>query len=73
MHKNILHICHPLSSQFSFVFPVGAVRSKGPVVQYTQDLTGTGIQFKPMEPLQPIAPPAPLPIPPLSPQAADTE
>lgn len=52
---------------------MGAVRSKGPVVQYTQDLTGTGIQFKPMEPLQPIAPPAPLPIPPLSPQAADTE
>ena len=30
---------------------MGAVRSKGPVVQYTQDLTGTGIQFKPMEPL----------------------
>lgn len=52
---------------------MGAVRSKGPVVQYTQDLTGTGIQFKPMEPLQPIAPPAPLPMPPLSPQAADTE
>nr|O88974.1 RecName: Full=Histone-lysine N-methyltransferase SETDB1; AltName: Full=ERG-associated protein with SET domain; Short=ESET; AltName: Full=SET domain bifurcated 1 [Mus musculus]AAC43039.1 ERG-associated protein ESET [Mus musculus] len=52
---------------------MGAVRSKGPVVQYTQDLTGTGIQFKPMEPLQPIAPPAPLPIPPLSPQAADTD
>ncbi|XP_031230673.1 histone-lysine N-methyltransferase SETDB1 isoform X2 [Mastomys coucha] len=52
---------------------MGAVRSKGPVVQYTQDLTSTGIQFKAMEPLQPIAPPAPLPIPPLSPQAADTD
>lgn len=52
---------------------MGAVRSKGPVVQYTQDLTSTGIQFKPMEPLQPIVPPAPLPMLPLSPQAGDSE
>ncbi|XP_051013654.1 histone-lysine N-methyltransferase SETDB1-like [Acomys russatus] len=55
---------------------VGAVRSKGPVVQYTQDLTSTGTQFKPVEPPQPVAPPAP-PAPPaalpLSPQAGDTE
>ncbi|XP_028712050.1 histone-lysine N-methyltransferase SETDB1 isoform X1 [Peromyscus leucopus] len=55
---------------------MGAVRSKGPVVQYTQDLTSTGTQFKPMEPPQPTAPPAP-PAPPaalpLSPQAGDTE
>ncbi|XP_053134060.1 histone-lysine N-methyltransferase SETDB1 isoform X2 [Hemicordylus capensis] len=43
---------------------VGAVRSKGPVVQYTHDLTGTGPQFKPMEqppvPIvmsQPMSPP----------------
>ncbi|XP_041493840.1 histone-lysine N-methyltransferase SETDB1 [Microtus oregoni] len=58
---------------------MGAVRSKGPVVQYTQDLTGTGTQFKPLEPPQPIAlpappaPPAPPLAPPLSPQAGDTE
>ncbi|XP_054035325.1 histone-lysine N-methyltransferase SETDB1, partial [Dryobates pubescens] len=32
---------------------VGAVRSKGPVVQYTQDLTGAGTQYKPSEQLQP--------------------
>uniref|UniRef100_H0X2F3 Histone-lysine N-methyltransferase SETDB1 n=1 Tax=Otolemur garnettii TaxID=30611 RepID=H0X2F3_OTOGA len=51
---------------------MGAVRSKGPVVQYTQDLTSTGTQFKPMEPPQPIAPPAP-PVPPLSPQAGDSD
>ncbi|XP_012622943.1 histone-lysine N-methyltransferase SETDB1 isoform X1 [Microcebus murinus] len=58
---------------------MGAVRSKGPVVQYTQDLTSTGTQFKPMEPAQPPtapppppAPPAP-PAPPLSPQAGDSE
>ncbi|XP_067425735.1 histone-lysine N-methyltransferase SETDB1 isoform X2 [Emydura macquarii macquarii] len=31
---------------------VGAVRSKGPVVQYTQDLTGTSTQFKPIEQIQ---------------------
>nr|XP_030147085.3 histone-lysine N-methyltransferase SETDB1 isoform X3 [Taeniopygia guttata] len=29
---------------------VGAVRSKGPVVQYTQDLAGTGPQYKTPEP-----------------------
>ncbi|XP_054419155.1 histone-lysine N-methyltransferase SETDB1 isoform X1 [Pteronotus mesoamericanus] len=67
---------------------MGAVRSKGPVVQYTQDLASTGTQFKPMELPQPTAPnippaatpvppatptpPAP-PAPPLSPQAGDTE
>ncbi|KAM9691497.1 histone-lysine N-methyltransferase SETDB1 isoform 3-T3 [Dama dama] len=54
---------------------MGAVRSKGPVVQYTQDLTSTGTQFKPMEPPQttaPAAPPAP-PGPALSPQAGDSE
>lgn len=56
---------------------MGAVRSKGPVVQYTQDLTSTGTQFKPLEPPQPTAspvPPAPAPPgPPLSPQAGDNE
>ncbi|CAH6920126.1 histone-lysine N-methyltransferase SETDB1 isoform X1 [Phodopus roborovskii] len=52
---------------------MGAVRSKGPVVQYTQDLTSTGTQFKPMEPPQPIAPPAPPAALPLSPQAGDSE
>ncbi|XP_068396838.1 histone-lysine N-methyltransferase SETDB1 isoform X3 [Eschrichtius robustus] len=54
---------------------MGAVRSKGPVVQYTQDLTSTGTQFKPVEPPQPTAPPAPPapPGPPLSPQAGDSE
>ncbi|NXH10170.1 SETB1 methyltransferase, partial [Bucco capensis] len=31
---------------------VGAVRSKGPVVQYTQDLTGAATQYKPLEQLQ---------------------
>ncbi|XP_073904275.1 histone-lysine N-methyltransferase SETDB1 isoform X2 [Castor canadensis] len=51
---------------------MGAVRSKGPVVQYTQDLTSTGTQFKPVEPPQPIVPPAP-PAPPLSPQAGDND
>uniref|UniRef100_G3STG1 Histone-lysine N-methyltransferase SETDB1 n=1 Tax=Loxodonta africana TaxID=9785 RepID=G3STG1_LOXAF len=54
---------------------MGAVRSKGPVVQYTQDLTSTGTQFKPVEPPQPTALPA-LPVPPappLSPQATDIE
>lgn len=62
-----------LNCQLLFVFSIGAVRSKGPVVQYTQDLTGTGTQFKPLEPPQPIAPPAPPVAPPLSPQAGDTE
>lgn len=60
---------------------MGAVRSKGPVVQYTQDLTSTGTQLKPMEPLQPTAPPTPPvppvppapPAPPLSPQAGDND
>ncbi|XP_060249092.1 histone-lysine N-methyltransferase SETDB1 isoform X1 [Meriones unguiculatus] len=52
---------------------MGAVRNKGPVVQYTQDLTSPGTQFKPMEPPQPIALPAPPAARPLSPQAADTE
>uniref|UniRef100_A0A452E540 Histone-lysine N-methyltransferase SETDB1 n=1 Tax=Capra hircus TaxID=9925 RepID=A0A452E540_CAPHI len=51
---------------------MGAVRSKGPVVQYTQDLTSTGTQFKPTEPPQPTAPPAP-PAPALSPQAGDSD
>lgn len=65
-------------SVVNFLFPVGAVRSKGPVVQYTQDLTSTGTQFKPMELPQPAAPPAPPapptpPAPPLSPQAGDIE
>ncbi|XP_055552555.1 histone-lysine N-methyltransferase SETDB1 isoform X8 [Falco cherrug] len=31
---------------------VGAVRSKGPVVQYTQDLTGAGTHYKPLEQMQ---------------------
>nr|XP_044993891.1 histone-lysine N-methyltransferase SETDB1 isoform X1 [Jaculus jaculus] len=48
---------------------MGAVRSKGPVVQYTQDLTSTGTQFKPLEPPQPLASSAP----PLSPQAGDND
>lgn len=66
-----------LLSSWCFLFPIGAVRSKGPVVQYTQDLTSTGTQFKPLEPPQPTAspvPPAPAPPgPPLSPQAGDNE
>ncbi|XP_027765648.1 histone-lysine N-methyltransferase SETDB1 isoform X1 [Empidonax traillii] len=44
---------------------VGAVRSKGPVVQYTQDLAGTGPQYKPLEQL-----PAAYPV---SPQPAEME
>ncbi|NWR41833.1 SETB1 methyltransferase, partial [Regulus satrapa] len=44
---------------------VGAVRSKGPVVQYTQDLAGTGPQYKAPE-QQPAACPA-------SPQPAEME
>uniref|UniRef100_A0A8D0KZ29 SET domain bifurcated histone lysine methyltransferase 1 n=1 Tax=Strix occidentalis caurina TaxID=311401 RepID=A0A8D0KZ29_STROC len=35
---------------------VGAVRSKGPVVQYTQDLTGAGPQYKPLEQMQAASP-----------------
>ncbi|XP_036198350.1 histone-lysine N-methyltransferase SETDB1 isoform X2 [Myotis myotis] len=49
---------------------MGAVRSKGPVVQYTQDLTSTGTQYKPTELPQPTAPPAPsatTPVPPATP------
>lgn len=62
-------------SMVNFLFPIGAVRSKGPVVQYTQDLTSTGTQFKPVEPSQPTAPPVqPVPpAPPLSPQPGDSE
>uniref|UniRef100_A0A8D2GUX8 Histone-lysine N-methyltransferase SETDB1 n=1 Tax=Urocitellus parryii TaxID=9999 RepID=A0A8D2GUX8_UROPR len=72
----VLFFYHLLRDHFPF--PVGAVRSKGPVVQYTQDLTSTGTQFKPMESPQPTAPPAPAapsapPAPPLSPQAGDNE
>ncbi|NXY13809.1 SETB1 methyltransferase, partial [Atrichornis clamosus] len=44
---------------------VGAVRSKGPVVQYTQDLAGTGLQYKALE-----QPPAAHPT---SPQPVDME
>ncbi|NXH30613.1 SETB1 methyltransferase, partial [Myiagra hebetior] len=44
---------------------VGAVRSKGPVVQYTQDLAGTGPQYKTRE-----QPPAARPA---SPQPAEME
>uniref|UniRef100_A0A8C5X2A4 Histone-lysine N-methyltransferase SETDB1 n=1 Tax=Malurus cyaneus samueli TaxID=2593467 RepID=A0A8C5X2A4_9PASS len=44
---------------------VGAVRSKGPVVQYTQDLAGTGPQYKAPEQL-PAARPA-------SPQCSDNQ
>ncbi|NWU87734.1 SETB1 methyltransferase, partial [Onychorhynchus coronatus] len=44
---------------------VGAVRSKGPVVQYTQDLTGAGPQYKPLE-----QHPAACPV---SPQPAEME
>ncbi|KAM6234202.1 histone-lysine N-methyltransferase SETDB1 isoform 2-T2 [Porphyrio hochstetteri] len=40
---------------------VGAVRSKGPVVQYTQDLTGAGTQYKPLEQVQPAHPGSPPP------------
>ncbi|OPJ85693.1 histone-lysine N-methyltransferase SETDB1 [Patagioenas fasciata monilis] len=48
---------------------VGAVRSKGPVVQYTQDLTGAGPQYKPLEQMQAAS----LPPRSASPQPADTE
>ncbi|XP_075763582.1 histone-lysine N-methyltransferase SETDB1 isoform X3 [Pelodiscus sinensis] len=48
---------------------VGAVRSKGPVVQYTQDLTGTSSQFKPIEQIQAIS----LAAQPASPPPAEME
>ncbi|KAM3918040.1 histone-lysine N-methyltransferase SETDB1 isoform 2-T2 [Leptodactylus fuscus] len=38
---------------------VGAVRSRGPVVQYTHDLTGSESPFKPMEPSSPQSIPSP--------------
>ncbi|XP_015280005.1 PREDICTED: histone-lysine N-methyltransferase SETDB1 isoform X2 [Gekko japonicus] len=48
---------------------VGAVRSKGPVVQYIHDLTGTSTQFKPVEP-----PPVPIMVSqPVSPQFVDVD
>ncbi|XP_030043724.1 histone-lysine N-methyltransferase SETDB1 isoform X2 [Microcaecilia unicolor] len=56
---------------------VGAVRTKGPVVQYTQDLAGTGTQFKAMDSIIPPPPPPPPPLPPppppLSPQFMDMD
>ncbi|KAM6112670.1 histone-lysine N-methyltransferase SETDB1 isoform 5-T5 [Phoenicopterus ruber ruber] len=48
---------------------VGAVRSKGPVVQYTQDLTGAGTQYKPLEQMQAAS----LAARPVSPQPAEME
>ncbi|XP_042747069.1 histone-lysine N-methyltransferase SETDB1 isoform X7 [Lagopus leucura] len=45
---------------------VGAVRSKGPVVQYTQDLTGAGTQYKPLEQMQAASLAAQPPSPPPS-------
>ncbi|KAM9368513.1 histone-lysine N-methyltransferase SETDB1 [Phaethornis superciliosus] len=48
---------------------VGAVRSKGPVVQYTQDLTGAGTQYKALEQLQAAS----LPPRAASPQPAEME
>ncbi|NWX11065.1 SETB1 methyltransferase, partial [Caloenas nicobarica] len=48
---------------------VGAVRSKGPVVQYTQDLTGAGPQYKPLEQMQAAS----LPPRNVSPQPAEVE
>uniref|UniRef100_A0A7M4EJ13 SET domain bifurcated histone lysine methyltransferase 1 n=1 Tax=Crocodylus porosus TaxID=8502 RepID=A0A7M4EJ13_CROPO len=48
---------------------VGAVRSKGPVVQYTQDLTGTGTQYKPIEQMQATV----LGSQPVSPQGSDSQ
>ncbi|XP_066465297.1 histone-lysine N-methyltransferase SETDB1 isoform X2 [Eleutherodactylus coqui] len=38
---------------------VGAVRSRGPVVQYTHDLTGSESPFKPVEPSSPQSIPSP--------------
>ncbi|XP_072214766.1 histone-lysine N-methyltransferase SETDB1 isoform X2 [Excalfactoria chinensis] len=48
---------------------VGAVRSKGPVVQYTQDLTGAGTQYKPLEQMQSAS----LAAQPTSPQHTEME
>ncbi|NWR80481.1 SETB1 methyltransferase, partial [Centropus unirufus] len=48
---------------------VGAVRSKGPVVQYTQDLMGAGTQYKPLEQMQAAS----LPTQPASPQPAEMD
>ncbi|XP_030320966.1 histone-lysine N-methyltransferase SETDB1 isoform X2 [Calypte anna] len=48
---------------------VGAVRSKGPVVQYTQDLMGAGTQYKALEQLQAAS----LPPRAASPQPAEME
>eukprot|EP00076_Gallus_gallus_P016276 XP_015135538.1 histone-lysine N-methyltransferase SETDB1 isoform X6 [Gallus gallus] len=48
---------------------VGAVRSKGPVVQYTQDLTGAGTQYKPLEQMQAAS----LAAQPSSPQPTEME
>ncbi|XP_042693501.1 histone-lysine N-methyltransferase SETDB1 isoform X3 [Centrocercus urophasianus] len=45
---------------------VGAVRSKGPVVQYTQDLTGAGTQYKALEQMQAASLAAQPPSPPPS-------
>ncbi|XP_060112429.1 histone-lysine N-methyltransferase SETDB1 isoform X1 [Heteronotia binoei] len=48
---------------------VGAVRSKGPVVQYIHDLTGTSTPFKPLE-----QPPMPIMVSqPVSPQFVDVD
>ncbi|NWW74224.1 SETB1 methyltransferase, partial [Climacteris rufus] len=41
---------------------VGAVRSKGPVVQYTQDLAGAGPQYKAVEQPPPARPASPQPM-----------
>ncbi|XP_065607616.1 histone-lysine N-methyltransferase SETDB1 [Cyrtonyx montezumae] len=48
---------------------VGAVRSKGPVVQYTQDLTGASTQYKALEQMQAAS----LAAQPASPQPSDME
>ncbi|NXI43247.1 SETB1 methyltransferase, partial [Galbula dea] len=48
---------------------VGAVRSKGPVVQYTQDLAGAGSQYKALEQMQAAS----LPAREASPQPAEME
>ncbi|XP_015740190.1 histone-lysine N-methyltransferase SETDB1 isoform X1 [Coturnix japonica] len=48
---------------------VGAVRSKGPVVQYTQDLTGAGTQYRPLEQMQAAS----LAAQPTSPQHTEME
>ncbi|XP_010722271.1 LOW QUALITY PROTEIN: histone-lysine N-methyltransferase SETDB1 [Meleagris gallopavo] len=48
---------------------VGAVRSKGPVVQYTQDLTGAGTQYRALEQMQSAS----LAAQPASPQPSEVE